>query len=220
VVATDEDVTPRGPRSRKGARTRARLVEAGKQVFAAQGLVDARIADIAAAAGVSYGTFYTYFDSKEELFREVAAEVGQRLRAPVDEVIYARGSTVAPEDRIREAILRHFTTYREEAGLLRAIEQAERLDEEVGAARELWRRKDNGDVAGSIRLLQRRGLADPALDADVAAAALGAMTYTFAERWLAHGSLDIDFDVGVDTVTRLFVNALGLGARRQADGGA
>jgi AcrR family transcriptional regulator len=220
VVATDRDVAPEGPRSRKGARTRARLVDAGKEVFAEQGLLDARIADIAERAGVSYGSFYTYFDSKEALFREVAAEVGERLRAPVDEVIYARNSDVAPQDRIHEAIRRHFETYREEAGLLRAVEQAERLDDEVGASRELWRRKDTADVADSIRLLQRRGLADAALDPDVAAAALGAMTYRFAEVWLAHRSIDVDFDTGVDTVTRLFVNALGLGRGRQDDGGA
>jgi len=36
------------------------------------------------------------------------------------------------------------------------------------------------------------------------------MTYRFAELWLAQGAVDCDFDTGVDTVTRLFVNALGL----------
>ena len=71
-------------------------------------------------------------------------------------------------------------------------------------------RNDSSEVADSIRLLQRRGLADPELDPDIAAAALGAMTYRFAELWLAHGAIECDFDTGVDTVARLFVNALGL----------
>ncbi|MFI5046161.1 MAG: TetR/AcrR family transcriptional regulator [Acidimicrobiia bacterium] len=185
-------------------------MQAGKEVFEEDGLLDARIASITDRAGVSYGSFYHYFDSKEALFREVAAEVGERLRAPVDEVIYARNSDVSPQDRIREAMRRHFETYREEAGLLRAVEQAERFDEQVGASRALWRRKDTSEVADSIRLLQRRGLADAALDPDVAAAALGAMTYRFAELWLGHGAIECDFETGVDTVTRLFVNALGL----------
>src|SRR5205823_5618277 len=66
-------------RSPKGARTRARLVEAAKEVFAEQGLPDARIADIAERAGVSYGSFYHYFDSKEALFREIADELDDRL---------------------------------------------------------------------------------------------------------------------------------------------
>jgi hypothetical protein len=69
-----------------------------------------------------------------------------------------------------------------------------------------------GRFSSSIRQLQRHGLADTDLDPAVAAAALGAMTYRFAEYWLAHGGIDCDFEVGVDTVTRLFVNALGLDA--------
>jgi len=209
-----------GPRSRKAARTRARLVQAAKEVFAECGLPDARIADIATRAGVSYGTFYHYFDSKEVLFREIAAEVDARLRAPVEEVILPRGSALSPQERLREAIHRHYETYREEAQLLGVIEQAARLDDELAASRTKWQREDGAQVADSIRLLQRRGLADPDLDPVVAAEALGAMTYRFAELWLAHQGVEADFETGVDTVTRLFVNALGLGERRAATGEA
>jgi len=210
---------PAGPRSGKAARTRARLVEAAKEVFAEHGLLDTRIADIAKRAGVSYGSFYHYFDSKEALFREIAAEVDARLRAPVDEVILPRGSAMAPQDRVREAIRRHYETYREEAQLLGVIEQAARLDEQLAAVRTKWQREDSAQVADSIRLLQRRGLADPNLDPTVAAEALGAMTYRFAELWLADQGVDTDFETGVDTVTRLFVNALGLGGPRAEDHG-
>src|SRR6476619_6617165 len=61
---------PSGPRSRKGAETRARLVEAAEQIFAEHGFLDARIADIAERAQLSHGSFYHYFDSKEQIFRE------------------------------------------------------------------------------------------------------------------------------------------------------
>jgi AcrR family transcriptional regulator len=184
-------------------------VEAAKEVFAEDGLLDARIAEITKRAGVSYGSFYHYFESKEVLFREIAAAVDGRLRAPVDEVILPR-SGMAPQDRLREAIRRHYETYRDEARLLGVIEQAARLDDELAATRTKWQRDDSARVAGSIRLLQRRGLADPNLDPTVAAEALGAMTHRFAELWLAHQGSDADFETGVDTVTRLFVNALGL----------
>ena len=194
-------------------------MEAAKAVFAEHGLLDARIADIAKRAGVSYGSFYHYFDSMEALLREIAAEVDARLRAPVDDVILPRGSAMAPQDRVREAIRRHYETYREEAQLLGVIEQAARLDDELAATRTTWQREDSGQVADSIRLLQRRGLADPNLDPQVAAEALGAMTYRFAELWLADHGVDTDFETGVDTVARLFINALGLGCRpATADG--
>jgi AcrR family transcriptional regulator len=199
------------PRSPKGARTRARLVEAAKEVFAEHGLLDARIADITERAGISYGSFYNYFDSKEELFREIAVEVDARLRAPMDEVILVRQSELSPQDRLREAIRRHYQIYRDEASLLGAIEQAARLDEVVASNRAKQQREDTSLVAESIRSLQERGFADPRLDPTVAAAALGAMTYRFAEQWLADEGLDCEFEQGVETVTRLFINALGLG---------
>ena len=65
-------------------------------------------------------------------------------------------------------------------------------------------------IVDSIRRLQRRGLADPQLDPVIAAAGLGAMTYRFPELWFVQGLLDCDFDAGVEQLTRLFVNALGL----------
>jgi len=213
VTATSPDTRPSVPRSAKGARTRARLVQAAKDIFAEQGLPDARIVDITERAGVSYGSFYNYFDSKEELFREIAAEVDGLLRAPMDDVILARRSDLSPQDRIREAIRRHYQSYRDEAGFLGAIEQAARLDTEVGATRARRQRDDTRLVAKSIRALQRHGLADAELDPTVAAAALGAMTYRFGELWLAQGGIDCDFETGVDTITRLYINALGLSAR-------
>ena len=70
------------PRSRKGALTRARLIEAGKAVFEETGFLEARISDIADRAGLSHGSFYHYFESKEQIFREVAEEQEARLTAP------------------------------------------------------------------------------------------------------------------------------------------
>src|SRR5207248_3120030 len=64
-----------GPRSSKGARTRARLLAAAKEIFEENGFLEARISDIAERAKLSHGSFYTYFDSKEQIFREVAAAV-------------------------------------------------------------------------------------------------------------------------------------------------
>jgi AcrR family transcriptional regulator len=201
---------PASVRSRKGALTRARLVAAAKEVFAESGLLDARISDITARAGLSYGSFYNYFESKEALFREVADDIDARLRAPLGEVVLVRNSKTTPQDRLRESIRRHFESYRDEAPLMGVIEQAARFDDEVRASRSQRSQESSAQIAESIRQLQRRGMADPGLDPVIAAAALGSMTYRFAELWLAQGQLDCDFEAGVDTVTRLFVNALGL----------
>src|SRR3954462_11753378 len=104
--AVDGD-KPNGPRSRKGVQTRARLVDAAKQIFEENGFLDARISDIAERAGLSHGSFYHYFESKEQVFREVAERLEEELAAPLGEVILAH-SKVPPQDRIREGIRRHF----------------------------------------------------------------------------------------------------------------
>src|SRR3984957_1254558 len=92
---------PSGPRSRKGIETRARLVDAAKEVFERDGFLDARISDIAEKAGLSHGSFYHYFESKEEVFRGGAAKVGARLQEPMNSVILAQ-SSARPAERIRE----------------------------------------------------------------------------------------------------------------------
>ncbi|MFZ5624034.1 MAG: TetR/AcrR family transcriptional regulator [Gemmatimonadota bacterium] len=47
------------------------ILDAAWAVFAEQGFARARLEDVARRAGVSKGTVYLYFDSKETLFREV-----------------------------------------------------------------------------------------------------------------------------------------------------
>ena len=200
---------PSGPRSRKGIETRARLVAAAKEVFEQDGFLDARISDIAEKAGLSHGSFYHYFESKEEVFREVAAEVEQRLHEPMDSVILAQ-SSARPAERISAAIRLHLESYRDEARIMRVIEQVSRFDPEIMAQRAERHRVNHAEVANSIRSLQRHGLADPRLDPDIAAAALGSMTYRFPEMWFVQDLLECDFDRGVEQLTLLFVKALGL----------
>lgn len=63
---------PHTPRWRRLPEERPRqIIEAAFQLFSDQGLEGARLDDIARIAGLSKGTIYLYFPSKEELFRAV-----------------------------------------------------------------------------------------------------------------------------------------------------
>jgi AcrR family transcriptional regulator len=201
---------PSGPRSRKGVETRARLVAAAKQIFERDGFLDARISDIAERAGLSHGSFYHYFESKEEVFREVANEVDARLTAPMDTVILDPTSHLSPAERIRQAMRLHMESYRDEARIMGVIEQVSRFDQEVSAARNARHHYYHEEMANSIRSLQRHGLVDADLDPEVTAAALGSMTFRFPEMWFVQGLFEYDFDEGVEQFTRVFVRALGL----------
>jgi AcrR family transcriptional regulator len=197
-----------GPRSRKGERTRLRLLDAAKQIFEEQGYFDARISDIAERAGLSHGSFYHYFESKEQAFREVASAVDLELSAPFQDVILAPLSNDPPHDRIHEAVRQHFERYAREARILGVIEQVARHDEVVNAVRSELHGRMTEQIAESIGELQERRLADPTLDPMLTAAALGAMTFRFAEMWLVQGAVDCPLDEGIQQVARVIVNAL------------
>jgi AcrR family transcriptional regulator len=210
TAAQDDGEKPNGPRSRKGFRTRARLVEGAKEIFERDGFLDARISDIAERAGLSHGSFYHYFDSKEEVFREVAEAVENSLSAPLNSVILDPTSHAAPQDRIREAMRRHMESYRQEARIMGVIEEVSRYNEEVAAVRAERHKRYTRTVAESIRQLQEHGLADPELDPEIVAFVLGAMTVRFPEVWFVQGWVNCSFDKGVEQLSRAFINALGL----------
>ncbi|MCA0294179.1 MAG: TetR/AcrR family transcriptional regulator [Actinobacteria bacterium] len=78
---------------------RAQLVDAAARSFAAKGVNDTSVADIVRAAGVAQGTFYLYFESKDDVVVAVVSAVGDRLLERLSTSLADR-DTPAPE-RIR-----------------------------------------------------------------------------------------------------------------------
>jgi AcrR family transcriptional regulator len=196
----------KNPVTRRGQRTRERLVTAAWRVFEAQGFMDTRITDITAEAGVATGSFYSYFDTKEQLFAEVALRFSRQ--------VYEASAT--PEDewiddlrlRIDANNRRYLRAYRQNAQMLKVIEQMASLNEECARIRRDVRRAFVARNERGIRRLQDQGLADPDLDAHTAASALASMIDNFAYVWFV---LDepFDEDVAAQTLTRLWLRAIG-----------
>ena len=68
------------------------------------------IVDITKSAKVAVGSFYNYFDSKEQVFEEMLQDLQEDLfTIPADEVTSARPT---PEERIREANRRYLESLR------------------------------------------------------------------------------------------------------------
>ena len=207
------------PRSRKGEITRARLLDAAKAVFEENGFLEARISDIAVRAGLSHGSFYHYFDSKEQIFREVADEQEALLTASTSDADGASGGAGAVEiaddprteyDRIRMANQRYLQRYRDNGKIMGVIEEVSRYDGYVNDAR-MRRQKHFADRAeAAIRRLQDDGAADPGIDAEIAAMALGSMIGRFAELWLVAHWAEFEFEAAVEQISRLWANAIGL----------
>ncbi|CAO3414302.1 TetR/AcrR family transcriptional regulator [Azospirillum endophyticum] len=69
-ASSDGSADPPRWRRRKDARPQE-IVAAAMEVFAERGFAAARLEEVAARAGVSKGTLYLYFPSKDELFKAV-----------------------------------------------------------------------------------------------------------------------------------------------------
>jgi AcrR family transcriptional regulator len=62
------------PAERADGAKRRQIMDGARRVFLAQGFDAASMGEIARAAGVSKGTLYVYFDSKERLFEAITHE--------------------------------------------------------------------------------------------------------------------------------------------------
>ncbi len=92
----------RAARTEKGRRERRdAILQAAISLFAERGFGDAGISDIARAAGVSHGTVFLYFASKEALFRASVLEPLEEFAARSLEVMDGDGSALA---RVRQLV--------------------------------------------------------------------------------------------------------------------
>ena len=74
VFCNHKDDKPCRWRRRKEARPEE-ILEAALDLFAEKGFAATRISDVARKAGISKGTLYLYFESKEAIFRAVVLEM-------------------------------------------------------------------------------------------------------------------------------------------------
>ena len=70
---------PATPTTKKGLRTRNKILDAAGRVFARDGYVEARMLDIATEAGLSTGGLYRYFDNKTEVFAALIADLHEEF---------------------------------------------------------------------------------------------------------------------------------------------
>src|SRR5271155_6265390 len=74
------------PNAADDSAKRRQIVQGAREIFLARGFDGASMSDVARAAGVSKGTLYVYFDSKEQLFealiRDERKQQAERLVFP------------------------------------------------------------------------------------------------------------------------------------------
>ena len=108
----------RPPASTEGADSRTRLLDAAASVFAAKGYRAATVDEVAAAAGLSKGTFYWNFKSKEDLFQTLLEERIDRPARALMEITRTAPANRATASDVSAGLARLLTGERETLMLL------------------------------------------------------------------------------------------------------
>lgn len=118
-------VPDKSPRTERGRRTRRALLDAAAAEFGEQGFHAASISAITRRAGAALGTFYTYFDSKDAIFRALVSDMSEQVRDHVAPAIRAAADGISGE----RAGLQSFLEFvREHKEIYRIIDEAEFVD--------------------------------------------------------------------------------------------
>jgi AcrR family transcriptional regulator len=142
-------------RAQKVERTRAALLDAAAKVVGEMGYVEAGITAITSRAGVGQGTFYNYFESRQELFDQLLPAISEQML----EFIKQRGENAADEQEREEKSFRAFFDFlSEHPEFFRVMYEAEIFAPEAyerhtemvlnGFVRILGKARGKGDIQG------------------------------------------------------------------------
>jgi AcrR family transcriptional regulator len=179
----------KAPRTARGHRTLRKILDAARHEFGERGFGETSIVGITARAKVALGTFYTYFDSKEAVFRALVRDMSEQVR---DSVAPSVGDATDALDAERRALAAFLAFVRENKAVYRIIDEAEFVDPEgfrqhyETTAERIARRLQAGAERGETRA------EDDALDRQVRAWALMGANVFLGLRFGVWGSEDPD----------------------------
>jgi len=128
----DDQISPastgKEPRTARGERTLRKILDAASEEFGERGFSESSIVGITQRAGVALGTFYTYFNSKEELFQALVRDMSAQVRDHVAPVLKESADAIEGERAALESFLNFAREHRD---VYRIIDEAEFVDPEA-----------------------------------------------------------------------------------------
>ena len=185
---------------------RTHIIQSAVALFASKGFADTTTSDICRAAGISTGSLFHYFPSKQAVFYGI----WELDRTEWEDVFAAAEADPDPWAALMAIVDKLAADAVEPimAGLLvEVIAHAHRDHEFAAGLAENDRRQISG-VASLIRRLREAGLADPGLTDEEAARWVLTLTDSFLGRGYPEPERDVD--AAVDTAKVLIARALRL----------
>jgi AcrR family transcriptional regulator len=110
------------PSQRRSAQLVGDILEAASRVLARDGALRFTTVRVAAEAGVSVGSLYQYFPSKEALLFRLQTDEWEDTWSLLEEIL--ADARFPPRERLRRAVLAFFRSERQEAALRVALDDA------------------------------------------------------------------------------------------------
>ena len=197
----------------RGDDRRATILAAARTVFLRDGYPGAKLTDVAAEAGCSVGTLYTYFRDRDDLLAAVLCGAEEEMRHARADRPSGEGESAAAQ--IAAANRAYLESYRRNARVMALLEQVSQVHP---GFRELRVRRARDFVARNARALAAlRDAGAIAADVDVPmmAASLSAMVSRMAYAAWVDGEYSDD-DASLErilaTVNRIWLSSLGMAA--------
>lgn len=171
-------------------------------MFARDGYVNARMADIADEANLSMGALYRYFDNKESVFEHLITDIHEELFTSSRAVEHDFAAD--PYGALREANLGYLRHYFEHRDVMRALVEAAAVEPRF---RDIWWRMRTRHAERFTQAVRTEfGLDDlDGIDVRVAADAMTCLVEQVAYVWFAHEDLHhrrVGLEETADVVTR------------------
>jgi AcrR family transcriptional regulator len=125
TIVTNDQVLEQGakaPRTERGRRSLRLLLDAAAAEFGEKGFHESSVVSITSRAGMALGSFYTYFDSKESLFRALVKDMSAQVRDHVSPSLASASDGINAEGRAFAAFLGFARQHKE---IYRIIDEAE-----------------------------------------------------------------------------------------------
>ena len=139
------------PRTARGRKTLRAILDAAAAEFGEKGFHEGSISGITRRAGVALGSFYTYFDSKDDVFRALVRDMSEQVREHVAPVLKgAPGQIAAERAQMVEEAQRHAAQRAERERVREDAELTEGSDgERVKRKKKVGKRKKKDDFVAA-----------------------------------------------------------------------
>jgi TetR/AcrR family fatty acid metabolism transcriptional regulator len=187
---------------------RERILDAAVRVFAQEGFYNAKVSQIAHAAGVADGTIYLYFKSKDDLLISLFEDRMERVNQNLRDALASSRSAV---DRLRAIVRLHLDLVE------RNRHMAEVITVELRQSSKFVKEYKNPKFAEFLRLIggaiadgQAAGELRKDLDPHILARALFGALDEIALAWLVKGPKNdrIDLSHATEQLGLLFIDGL------------